>query len=416
MKLRGCFTGALALALLALPAAAQDHWVASWGTGSVPILPKPTDKLPADGLTYRNIARMSLGGSKVRLTFTNRYGAEPLLIDHASVALRPGSEDGVAAASLQQVTFSKAATVTIAPGTTVISDPVNITFKRNTDLAVSLHVPQQQITTITSHPLSHEKNYVGSGDQVNSASMKDPQRYQPWDYLAAIDVMAPKDAFAIVAVGDSITDGAGEGDTPGTNNRWPNYLSERLEKAGKNNIAVVNEGIGSNRVLTDGNQNPHSGATPSVVHRWKYDALERAGVKYIILMEGVNDIGASDMPRGPKITADQLIGAYKDLIDQAHKAGVKVIMGTMTPFKGAGYWKPEGEGIHDAANAWIRGGTANGFDGFIDFAAVTEEPNPRPSPESPDTWQSKFNNTDHLHPNVAGKVAMANAIDLSMFK
>lgn len=417
MNLGRCFTAAFALALTASPALAQNHWVASWGAGSVTSLPKLQDNMPPNGLTYRNIARMSLGGSQVRLTLSNRFGTDPLTIDHVTVAISNG-DDSIEAASLQQVTFGvnrNSASVTIQPGDTVFSNPVSIAFAAQADLAVSIHVPQQQISQYTDHPISHQTNYVANADQANATSLTNPTNFMPWHFLSAIDVQAPAGDFAIVAFGDSITDGAGDGDTPGSNHRWPNFLSDRLYQNGYTNVAIVNEGIGSDRVLHDGTQNPHSGLTPSALNRWQPDALERAGVKYIILIEGVNDIGASDEPRGPVITAEQLIQAYQQLIEEAHQAGVRVIMGTMTPFYDAHYWKSDGEGIHDKVNAWIRGGTANGFDGLIDFDAAVELPNPNPSPTSPDQWDPNYNSTDHLHPNTAGKQAMADTIDLSMF-
>jgi len=393
------------------PAPAQMHWVASWGAGAVPMAPQPNDNMPPNGLTYRNITRMSLGGSQVRLTISNLNGTDPLRIDDVTVAISNGA-DSIQANTLRPVTFTvngrAVSAITIPAGETSFSDPVDIIFGLEADLAVSIHVPQQTITTYTDHPLGHGLNYLANGDQAGLTSLTNPTPFEPWHFLSAIDVMAPQDAAAIVAFGDSITDGAAD-DPRGSNERWPNYFADQLYQHNYTNLAVVNEGIGSDRVLTDGTPNDRSGATPSALTRWGYDALQRAGVKYIILLEGVNDIDAATSPRGPVISAADLINGYKTLVNRAHAAGVKVIIGTLTPFGDSANWSTTGQQIHDDVNAWIRAGTANGFDGFVDFEEATRDP------ANPLKYRTGFDGGDGLHPSHEGKQAMANEIRLTLF-
>lgn len=392
---------------------ANAHWVASWGAAAVPMEPQPYDAMPAAGLTYRNIVRMSLGGSQARITLSNLKGTEPLHIDDVTIALSK-SGDSVDANSLKPVTFTvagKSATaITIAPGQTVSSDPVALPMARQADVAVSMHVPKQTISIYTDHPLGHGTNYYASGDQAGATSLSGATPFEPWHFLSAVDVMAPATSAAIVAFGDSITDGAGD-DPRGSNERWPNYFADRLYQANHTSFSIVNEGIGSDRVLTDAVQNDRSGATPSALHRWNYDALQRAGVKYVVMIEGVNDIDAATNPpanpRGPVIGAADLIDAYKTLTAQAHASGVKVIFGTLTPFGDAAGWTAKGQQIHDDVNAWIRAG--NGFDGFVDFEKATQDP------AQPTKYRAGFDSGDGLHPSHLGKQAMAEAIAVTLF-
>jgi lysophospholipase L1-like esterase len=410
------FAAAATLALIAFPGFAQDHWVASWGAAS---LKGAGEVVPEAGATYRNIVHMSLGGKQVRLTLSNRFGAEPLTISGVSVARSTGNET-VDAGSLRDVTFSGKPGTVIDPGKIVISDPVSIDVAPLSDVAVSIFLPAEKITFFTDHSLSHATNYRAVGNQIHAASLPGVTSLKQWRILAAIDVMAPAANAAIVAFGDSITDG--QGTTNGANLRWPNQLAARLQADPKYaHLAVVNEGIGGNRILHDGGMpDARAGQHPSAMTRWSYDALERSGVKYIILLEGVNDIGHSSLikeggakmrqeksPEMP-VTADDLIHAMTQLIDEAHAKGVKVIGATLTPYGGANYERPDGEEIHNAINEFIRHGGK--FDGVIDFEKATQDP------ARPDRYRSEFNDKDHLHPNDAGAKAMADSVDLSIFK
>ena len=416
MNLTQRLATALSFVLFVSPTFAQDHWVASWGAASV----KSTgETVPAGGVTYRNVVHMSLGGKQVRLTLSNRFGTEPLTIGGVSVA-GSTSNGAVNADSLRDVTFSGKPGTVIDPGKIVISDPVRIDVAPLSDLAVSIFLPAEKITFFTDHPVSHTTNYRAIGNQIGAASMPGVTNLQPWRILVAVDVMAPSRDAAIVAFGDSITDGTGS--TNNANLRWPNQLAARLQEDPKYaRFAVVDEGIGGNRILHAGGEpNARAGQHPSAITRWPYDALDRSGVKYIILLEGVNDIGHSSLiregsaamrqeksPETP-ITADDLIHAMTQLIDEAHAKGVKVIGATLTPYGGAKYERPDGEAIHNAVNDFIR--HAGKFDGVIDFEKATQDP------AHPDKYRSYFNDKDHLHPNDAGAKAMADSIDLSLFK
>ena len=406
----------LLVVVIGYPALAQNHWVASWGAGAVKC---SGEDIPAEGVTYRNIAFLSLGGKQVRLTLSNRFGTEPLNIGGVTVARSTG-DDTLDAGSLQAVTFEGKPTLVIAPGATVISDPVSIDVAPLSDVAVSIFLPAGQVSYYTGHPISHQTNYRAPGNDLRASTMPDTAKFMPWRILTAIDVKAPAEDAAIVAFGDSITDG--QGTTMDANRRWPNLLAARLQANPKySRFAVVDEGIGGNRILhSGGSPDARAGEHPSGLTRWSYDALDRSGVKYVILLEAVNDIGHSSLikaglaqarqaksPETP-ITASDLIHAMMQMIDEAHARGIKVIGATLTPYGGAKYERPDGEAIHNQVNDFIRHGGK--FDGVIDFEKATQDP------AHPDRYLPEYNDKDHLHPNDKGAQAMADSIALSLFQ
>lgn len=397
------------------PAAATDHWVASWGAGSVKLA---GETVAAPGVTLRNIVHLSLGGKRIRLTLSNRFGTAPLVIGGVSVAGSAGR--GNINGRPRILTFGGSPAAKIAPGATIISDPVAIDALPLGDLAVSIFLPAQTVSYFTGHAISHQTNYRAAGDQTRATAMPGAVSTRPWLTVIAVDVSAPAAAGAIVAFGDSITDGTGT--TDDANRRWPNLLAARLhDDPSRAHLAVVDEGIGGNRVLHEGGEpDARAGQHPSAMTRWSYDALDRAGVKYVVLLEGVNDIGHSSMiregaaearqaalPEEP-VTAPELIQAMTRLIDEAHARGVKVIGATLTPYGGARYARPDGEAIRATLNEFIRHGGK--FDGMIDFDLATHDP------AQPDRFRAQFNDKDHLHPNDVGAAAMAASIDLNIFK
>lgn len=289
--------------------------------------------LSGRGETYRNIVHLSLGGRQVRITLSNRFGTTPLRIGGVGIArsLGSGRIDG---AGERTVTFAGKPVATIAPDAMLISDPVGVDAPALTDLAVDVLLPAQPVSFLTIHPMSRQTNYRADGDQRGKAILAQPTAEMPWHVLTAVDVAAPQADAAIVAFGDSITNGVGT--TLDANRRWPNILAARLQADPRfAHLAVVDEGIGGNRILDlGGTPDGPNGQQPSGIDRWDYDALMRAGVKYIVLLEGVNDIGISSLERdgtvlsGPNnqpVSAQELIAGMTALIDRAHAHGIKVI-------------------------------------------------------------------------------------------
>ena len=415
VRLASCF--ALAVLIFAgYPSRAQDHWVASWGAGAVACA---GEEIPEAGVTYRNIVYMSLGGNRVRLTLSNRFGTEPLSIGGVTVAHSSG-DDSIDTGSLRTVTFGGKPSTVIAAGATILSDPVSFEVSPLSSIAVSIFLPAGKVSVYTGHPVSHQTNYRAPGNDLQTQAMANATKLMPWHIVTAIDVMAPAADSAIVAFGDSITDG--QGSTNDENHRWPNLLAARLHADPKYaRFAVVDEGIGGNRILHEGGTpDARAGEHQSGLTRWSYDALDRAGVKYIILLEGINDIGHSSLIRAglaqarqekspeTPITASDLIHAMTQMIDEAHAKGIKVIGATLTPYGGANYERPDGQEIHSQLNDFIRHGGK--FDGVIDFEKATQDP------ANPDRYVPAYNEKDHLHPNDEGVKAMVESIDLSLFK
>lgn len=351
--------------------------------------------------TLREIVHTSLGGDSVRVRISNTFGKQPLLIGSAHIALR-GSESGIAGGTDRTLTFSGRASISIPAGALVLSDPVKLAVPASTDLAVSLFFPQSTRED-TVHPLALQTSYVsGAGDFTAAASIPSATKIQTWPFLTGVDVIASGKTSAIVALGDSITDGYDS--TPDTNRRWPNFLAQRLFSRNKRSVpAVLNAGISGNRVLRD-----NGGAGRSALERFNRDVIAQPGVKYVIVLEGINDIGGSD--REP-VTAADIITGLQQLADRAHEHGLRIFAGTLTPFEGTeypGYYSPEKEKIRRAVNDWIR--TSHVFDAVFEFEKAVLDP------KQPGRILPAMSGPDNLHPNDAGYKAMANAIDLSLFR
>jgi lysophospholipase L1-like esterase len=346
------------------------------------------------------IAHTSIGGRRVRIELSNVFGSAPLGIGAAHIALRD-TESGVVPASDRALLFGGRPAYWIPPGATVISDAVNLDVPAAGDLAVSIYIPDSA-SAETLHSVGLHTTYISKeGDTTAAPTIADATTTQSYYFLTNVDVAAPPDAAAIVAFGDSITDGAVS--TPNTDRSWPSFLARRLAAAGGTNIAVLNQGISGNRLLRDG-------AGVNALARFDRDVLAQPGVKWLMILEGINDIGLGSRAGAASsdaVTSDDLIGALKQLIERAHEHGIKVIGGTLTPFEGAAYATESGETIRAAVNQWIR--SSGAFDAVVDFDAATRDP------EHPKQFRAGFNNGDHLHPNDAGYQAMADAIDLSIF-
>ncbi len=359
--------------------------------------------------TLREIVHASIGGSKVRVVLTNAYGTAPVTIGAAHVALRE-TQAAIKTGSGRPLTFSGQPTVTIPANAVIYSDPVNLTIAPMADLAIDLYLPGTTNTpaTITMHGGALQTSYVSeTGNHAGEPTMPQAGTTQSWFLLSRVDLVSPDAAGAIVAFGDSITDGSRS--TPDTNNRWPDHLARRLQLQGIK-MAVLNAGIGGNRVLNEAPVAPGAdmravGAGINALARFERHVLSLPGATHVIVLEGINDIGnARD---NPTPSAADLIAAHKQLIEQAHARGLTIIGATLTPFWGAAYYTEAGEAKRQALNAWIR--TGKGYDGVIDFDKATRDPS------DPKKLLEKYDSCDYLHPSDAGYKAMADAIDLSLF-
>jgi lysophospholipase L1-like esterase len=361
-------------------------------------------------MTLREIVHVSLGGSPIRVVFTNEFGTEALRIDSAQVALSRGGSavDGTPASSAR-LTFGGRDYAIIPAGALMVSDPVPLKLPPQSDLAITFFLPPQTITTLSQHQAADQTNYVAEGNVMESGSFEGAKEIRSWVFVKDVEVQAPAHASAVVAFGDSITDGAFASNN--ANARWPDELARRLEANKRTaDLAVLNEGIGGNGVLR------HI-VGPSALSRFDRDVLGQSGVKYLVIMEAINDIGAYG-PKNPNApppvvapaappTAEDLIVGYKQLIERAHTHSIKVFMATLTPYMGAGYSSPQGEAVRTAVNQWIR--TQKDADGVIDFDKITQDPS------RPDTFLPAYDHGDHLHPNDTGYKAMGDAIDPALF-
>ena len=388
-----------AATLVPQPAAAQNnasHWVGTWATS--PVAATNTGPYGANDATYREIVHVSLGGQRVRVILTNEFGTEPLTIGAASAALSTGAS-GIDSAT--PLTFGGHSSITIPAGALAVSDPADLKLPAFADLAVSLFIPTQTIEHVTLHNFANQTSYKARGNNVTAASLNTPTEITDWSFLKGVDVLAPANAAAIVTFGDSITDGALS--TRDANARWPDVLARRLQADNKTaELGVLNQGIGGNRIL-------HDGTGPNALARFDRDVLAQAGVKYLVILEGINDIGHAADPVQPYdvITAADLIQAYSQMITRAHTHGIKVFGATLTPYVGAKYSSPAGEAIREALNQWIR--TTKELDGVIDFEKATQDP------ANPNVYAPGADSPDHLHPRDAGYKLMGNAIDLNLF-
>jgi lysophospholipase L1-like esterase len=375
------------------------HWVGTWSAS--PVSTSNGNSRFSDDTTLREMVHVSIGGASIRIVLSNAFGTATLKIGGANVALAgTGSAiKGTAAPAL----FHGQPTVDIPAGAEIVSDPIALDLPPLSDLAITVFVPGQTIATITQHSFADQTNYQLAGNQLTSPDFAGATTLRSWPFLKAVEVLAPADAAAIVAFGDSITDGAHS--TPDKNMRWPDFLARRLQADKKTaHLSVLSEGIGGNHVLRDGPGGPNALA------RFDRDVLDQSGVKYLIILEGINDIGHAYDPVKPDnfITAEQLEMALSQLIDRAHAHGIKVFGATLTPYVGAKYQSPEGEKVREAENDFIL--HSGKFDGVIDFAKATADP------ADPTRFAPTAGSADNLHPGDSGYQAMGDAIDLKLFK
>jgi lysophospholipase L1-like esterase len=393
-------------------AAGTEPWITTWAATPAP---RWAEELPApfnvpevlEGQTVRQVARISVGGDRVRIVLSNEFGARPVTIGSATVALSAGG-DTVDPATVKPVTFSGQTSAVIPPGAPLVSDPVDLAVKPLSSVAVSFYLPKK--TGITSvHWDGAQTTYVsGTGDKTKDADFKPESTDKSRLFLSRILTTAKPDSNAIVFFGDSITDGACS--TVDTNNRWPDHVAERLQAEGHPDVAVVNEAYSGDRVLTNG-------MGTNALSRFDMSVLSHPRVSTVVMMMGINDIGwpgkDAITPSDPEPTAEDVIAGYKQIIQRAHDHGIRFVGVTLTPFidtfKGlptSGYYTPEKEKIREAVNDWIRANKT--AEGLIDFDKLLEDPN------NPKHINPAYDCGDHLHPNDAGYQAMAKAVDLSV--
>lgn len=399
-------TGLMALSMLAaVPALAQvGRWTPAWGASQMRVDGANADKLAKAGpATIRQFVRLTATGKTVRLRVSNLAGTTPLRIGAASIGLATTGQSSVAAPV--PVRFDGMAEVVVPPGAEIYSDPVALPVQAGSDVAISLFFPDA-VTTPTGHAAARGTTFLIAGDATRRAAVADAQAIGGWWSLSDVEVQDALQRRTIVTIGDSITDGYGIADN--SNARWPDVFARRLAAAPTTRgFSLVNAGIGGNRVLLDG-------LGPSLMARFDRDVIARPGVSHVVLLEGVNDLGGLTREHPVDAAVHQTIvrqitGAYRQLAERAHAHGIRLIVGTITPFQGSDYYHPgpETEADRQAINRFIR--AAAFFDGVIDFDQVVRDP------AKPDHLLPAYDSGDHLHPSMAGYRAMAEAVPLSLF-
>jgi lysophospholipase L1-like esterase len=367
------------------------------GRGSNPIMFNMPSNL--EDQTVRMIVHTSLGGKRIRVNLSNAQGGPLVQVGSAHIALHKAN-GAIVPVTDRAITFGGKPSCVILPGTLMVSDPIDLEIPPFSDLAVSLYFPHETGAP-TDHRLGLHTTYISKGNVSGQDGMPEPTTTFAYLWLASVDVLVPEDAFTIVALGDSITDGFAT--TLDANRPWPALLAKRLRipKASPH-ISVVNQGISGNQVLRDG-------AGISALARFDRDVLSIAGVKWVILLEGINDINLRGRTDAfDALTGDDLIAGYRQIIERAHTHGIRVVGATLTPEEGVPTMSERGEHIRQTVNHWIR--TSGAFDKVVDFDAVIRDP------ARPVRMRPEFDPGDHIHPNDAGNQAMADAFDLSLFR
>lgn len=390
---------AAASLLVGVPASAHTGWTGTWATSPVEANEGFEPNWSLGGFadqSVRQVVRVSAGGDRARIRLSNAYGKTPLEVTGATIAhtargasVRPGS--------VRQLTFGHSRSTVIPAGGEIASDPARLEVDALDQLTVTLYFAKPT-GPVTHHPFAIATSYRASGDhRADPSAAAFTETTHSWYLLNGVDVQGePARHGAVVAFGDSITDGALS--TTDANNRYPDELAEKL----RGRVGVLNEGIAGNRLLNDSTCFGEAG-----VKRFGRDVLGRPGVRTVVVLEGINDIHSSAIEfecfvPNPKVTVPELIAGHRDLIRQAHAKGVRAIGGTLVPFKGFEGFTPEGEAVRDALNDWIR--TSGEYDAVVDFDRALADP------ADADAMLPAYDSGDHIHPNDAGYRVMANAV------
>ncbi len=395
---------ALGLSLAAAAPSREARWTPAWGASQMRLDGPNAEKVAKAGAaTIRQIVHLTADGATIRLRLSNLTGQTPLNIGAVTIGM---AQPGISAVTaLQPVLFAGERDAVVPPGAEIFSDPIALPVARGRDVAVSLYFPQA-FTAPTGHSGARSTTFLVSGDATDRAALPDAQKIGGWWGLSDIEVRDAAQTATIVTIGDSITDGYGIVDD--SNTRWPDELAKRLAAApATRGYSVVNAGIGGNRVLLDG-------LGPSLMTRFDRDVVARPGVTHALLLEGVNDLGV--LTREQPVDAAthraivrQITFAYRQLAERAHEHGIRLIVGTITPFQGNGYYHPgpETEADRQAINRFIR--TSGLFDGVVDFDKALADP------AQPARLLPAYDSGDHLHPSAAGYRVMAAAVPLALF-
>ena len=377
----------------------NEKWVGTWTTS--PQLVEPRNNPPKPGLsnnTLRQVACVSIGGDSIRVRFSNEFSKSPVTLHSVHIAVSVDSSKIDPATDLA-LKFDGKTEVVIEPGKAIVSDPFHFELKPRSNVAITIYFGDTP-PDVTGHPGSRTTSYLLTGNHISEVDFPGAVTTDHWYNINGIDVIAPENAAAVVVLGNSITDGRGSGTNK--QNRWPDILAERLlRNPGTEHIAVLNAGIGGNCVLR-----PCLG--PSALDRFERDVIEATGVRWLIILEGINDIGGSRGSEGAAKVADGLIAAYEQMIDRAHAKGILVYGATIMPFGGSFYDSPDHQKALEKVNDWIR--TSGRFDAVIDLDAAMRDP------ENPLQLLPGGDTGDHLHPNETGHRIMGEAVGLKLFK
>lgn len=380
---------------------AGTHWVGTWATA--PQLVEVKNMPPAPGLTgnsLRQIVRVSVGGKKIRLRFTNAFSQDSVQMKSVRIAVSKGGS-AIDAKTSKQLRFKGQSAVTLAPGSALTSDPLAFNLKPGSEVAITICFDHTS-TTLSGHPGSRTTSYLLPGTSTNGTDFSTAVPTEHWYVLEGMEVLAPAKAASIAILGNSITDGRGS--ETNKQNRWPDVLSRRLlQQSATRNVGVLNLGIGGNCVL-------RGGLGPTALKRFDRDILDQQGLRWVVVFIGVNDIGGTpNTQEAADRTYERLVEAYLQFIEKAHAKGLKVYGGTIMPFKGNGYYSEFREACRQKVNEWIR--TKGHFDVCIDFDACMRDPNDAASLPAEMDFQNDF-----LHPNAEGYRKMGEFVDLKLFE
>lgn len=399
--------GAFAFGVRAQSSSSLDTWIGSWAASQQ--VPEPQNSLPIDDMrdaTMRQIFHLSIGGRTLRVRLSNAFGTKALHFTSVHIA-RPISLSSaqIDPATDKALTFSGRGDVVVPAGTEYFSDPIDYSVAPLSSIDVTFHLDEPPAVE-TGHPGSRATSYYIHGDLVGATDLPNAKHVDHWYQISGIDVTSGPDAVAVIALGDSITDGHAA--TTNGNDRWTDVLAARLQASRTTrDIAVLNEGTGGNHLLTDG-------LGPNALARFDRDVLSQTGARYVIVLEGVNDLG--DLTRLGEASSEahtsmvqRIISAYEQIIVHAHARGIKAIGATILPYAGSTYYHPgaANEADRQAVNAWIR--APGHFDAVVDFDKLMRDP------QQPNRLLPSYDSGDHLHPSPAGYHAMGEAVPLSLF-